>query len=164
MTVHHVRTNRARKRSVVLLAILSITGGTALRAQLQLATRTAFVTDEQGQVVSGVALSLTDPLGAVLQQQRTDAGGQVRFSSIAPGRYQLRTRAAGSAPFDLPVTIVGALPVEITVRIPTGLTDTVTVDSSVSNEPSSRASVAGGSLSRVPMRLRARGLQDVRDH
>src|SRR5687768_4063105 len=105
--------------SLVVLTICA--SNAAVTAQLQLSAITAIVTDDRGRAIPDALVSLTDPLGAELQQRRTNAAGHALFQAVAPGRYELRTNAAGAAPFQVPITVVGALPLEVTVRVPTGL-------------------------------------------
>jgi outer membrane receptor for ferrienterochelin and colicin len=144
--------------AVVMSALVA---GGAAHAQLQLATLTAVIADTQGAAMPGTVVALTDPLGAERQRVVSDAGGRVVFTDLPPGRYMLRTTAAGAAPFDLPVTITGALPVEIMMRIPVSLTDTVTVEGTSRLEPSSRVTLVAESLAHVPTRIRSRAVQDI---
>jgi outer membrane receptor for ferrienterochelin and colicin len=131
------------------------------KGQLQLASVVAIVLDPQSRPIAGAVITLRDPLGAELQRAATDAGGRVTFTSVAPGRYALHTAAAGAASFDLPVTVSGALPIEMIVRVPSAVTDIVTVEGGTREQPSARRSIAGESLAQVPVRARSRALQDV---
>jgi outer membrane receptor protein involved in Fe transport len=129
--------------------------------QLQLASVVAIVLDQQSQPIVGAVITLRDSLGAELQRAATDAVGRVTFTALAPGRYQLHTSAAGAASFDLPLTVSGALPIEMIVRVPSAVTDNVTVEGGSREQPSSRRSIAGDSLAQMPVRARSRALQDV---
>ena len=141
---------------VVLTAVLAA----APVAQLQSATVTAVVLDTQNVPIAGAALELTDPLGARLQAAVSDPSGRATFTNVAPGHYRLSASAPGIAAFDLPVQVAGALPLEITLRLPAALTSLVVVEG-VAEDPSTRASLAAESLSQVPVRARARGLQEA---
>ncbi len=131
------------------------------RDQLQIASLSAIVLDQAGQSVAGAIVILGDPLGAELQRLATDARGRATFPAVAPGRYLLQTRAPGAVPFDLPVTVTSALPVEVTVRVPARVTDAITVETTRLDDPSSRSTLGGDSLSSLPLRVRSRGLQDA---
>jgi outer membrane receptor protein involved in Fe transport len=149
----------------IRIILLGITMGVALaaraEAQLQQTTLTAIVTDAKQAAVAGARVTLTDPLGAELQTATTDARGHAVFANVSPGRYELRTIASGAAPLHLPVTIAAALPMEIAIGIPAAVTDRVVVSGVLADESSSRGSIAGESISRVPVRVRSRALQDV---
>jgi outer membrane receptor protein involved in Fe transport len=140
--------------------VAALLGGPAFTEQLQLATVGATVLDARDQPVAGAALTLTDGLGAELQRTTTDAGGRALFVGVAPGRYLIHTEAPGAAAFDMPVTVAAALPLELTVRIPATVTDAVRVEASA-DDPSSRDSLAAETLARLPVRIRARGLQEA---
>jgi outer membrane receptor for ferrienterochelin and colicin len=131
------------------------------KGQLQLTSVVAVVLDQQSQPVVGAVITLRDSLGAELQRAATDAAGRVTFTALPPGRYQLHTSAAGAASFDLPVVVSGALPIEMTVRVPSAVIDNVTVEGGTREQASSRGSIAGESLAQVPVRARSRALQDV---
>ncbi len=132
-----------------------------LFAQLQLTSLTVVVIDAHGQPERAAVVALTDPLGAELQRGSTDAMGRVQFAGLAVGRYALRTMPGNAPPFELPVTIVAALPVEMIVRVPAAISDTVLVEGTARQQPSSRGSLAGESLTRTPVRVRGRGMQDA---
>lgn len=147
---------------VVLTLVGTLVAPTArAEAQLQLASLSAVVIDAGGQPVSTALVTLTDPLGAELQHVVTDGLGRAVFGAVVPGRYQLRTAAPGAAVFELPVTVSAALPVVLTVRVPATITDHVIVEGARADEPSSRGSIAGESLERIPVRTRTRAMQEV---
>ncbi len=151
---------RAVARFPIVLAFLALTVDES-RAQLQLAQVAAFVVDAHGAPIVSAVVVLGDPLGAELRRSETDATGRATFSDVAPGRYLLQTRAPGAAVFELPVTVSGALPIELTIRVPATVTDDVVVIGARPSEPTSRASIAGESLEAIPVRVRGRGLQDA---
>ena len=146
---------------LVLLSIMCAAFADGAEAQLQQTTLTAIVTDAGQAAVPGASVTLTDPLGAVLQTTTTDARGHAVFANVSPGRYELRTIAPGAAPLHLPVTVAGALPMEVAIGIPAAVTDRVVVSAVSADATSSRGSIAGQSISRVPVRVRSRALQDV---
>ena len=142
--------------ALLAAAVLS----TPVAAQLQQASIIALVLDAGRRPIDGARVRLTDPLGAELQSLLTDATGRVVFNGVAPGRYELTTQTTTSPVIQLPVNVVAALPIEITIRVPAALTDRVVVEG-VTDEASSRGSIAGASIARVPTRVRSRAMQDV---
>jgi hypothetical protein len=143
--------------SAFLLTVALVVAPTA---QLQLATVTVVLLDTQDRPVAGAAVRLTDALGADVQQAVSDAAGRATFTRIAPGHYRVTAAAPGMAPFDIPAQVAGALPIEITLRVPAAITSLVVVEGAT-DDPSTRASLATESLALVPIRGRARGLQDA---
>jgi hypothetical protein len=151
----------ARCRSFAAALLVGACATTEARAQLQLAQVAALVVDAQGVPVVSAIVVLGDPLGSELGRLETDAGGRATFSDVAPGRYLLQTRAPGAATFELPLTVSGALPIEVMIHVPATVTDDVVVIGGQPSEPTSRVSLAGESLATIPVRLRGRGLQDA---
>jgi outer membrane receptor protein involved in Fe transport len=130
-------------------------------AQLQHGAVVVIVLDSQHQPIRDAQVDLADPLGATLQTVKTDAAGRARFGTVAPGRYEVRTAPVAGAPLHLPVNVAGAIPVEVTVLVPPALSDRVVVEATAVDDASSRGSIAGESIARVPVRIRTRGLQEV---
>jgi outer membrane receptor protein involved in Fe transport len=131
-------------------------------AQLQLARIQGVLLDVQGQPIAAAAIHLTDPLGGAVDLQTSDAAGRFAFPGVAPGRYALRAVAPGQDPLIYPLTIDAALPIDVTLRLPPRITGTVVVEAPLMRDSvTSRASVAGASVALVPVRIGARGLQDV---
>jgi outer membrane receptor for ferrienterochelin and colicin len=145
--------------SVSTLVLVVITG-TAMRAQLQQTTITAIVLDAAQRPVSGAAVVLTDPLGAELHRLETDTSGRAVFTRITPGRYELLTTTGTAPRIQLPVNVSAAVPMEITIRVPTALADRVEVEG-LTDETTTRGTLVGTSIARVPTRARSRALQDV---
>ena len=138
--------------------LFTVACGAGLEGQLQQSSVTAIVTDAARRPLSAALVTLADPLGAAIQTLRTGSTGRAVFSAVAPGRYELRV---GVDPvFSLPVTVVGALPMEITLRVPDAVTDRVVVEGTA-DETSSRSSIGGETIARIPTRVRRRALQDV---
>jgi outer membrane receptor protein involved in Fe transport len=145
---------------VRVCALLLILSATPLTAQLQLATVTAIVLDATNRPIVAARVTLTDGLGAVLQHALTDQHGSAVFQQVAPGRYLIHTDAPGAAPFDVAADVAAALPVEITIRVPATVTDAIRVEAAI-EEPTSRDSLAAETLARLPVRMRARGMQEA---
>jgi outer membrane receptor for ferrienterochelin and colicin len=147
------------RRLVAGVCVLAWSGAIAA-AQLQQATITAIVLDARQVPVAGAHVALTDELGAEFQRATTDASGRAIFLGVAPGRYDLTTETATPPIIQLPLSVVGALPMEIVVRVPAALTDRVVVEG-VADETTARGTIAAASIARVPTRVRSRAIQDV---
>jgi outer membrane cobalamin receptor len=147
------------RRLALGLSLSFLTVGT-VGAQLQHATVTAIVLDAEQRPVVGAGVSLTDPLGAELQRLVTDQKGRAIFTSLAPGRYELSATTPATPTIQLPINVVAALPIEITVRVPAAVADRVLVEG-VMPDATLRGSLAAESIARVPTRVRSRALQDV---
>jgi outer membrane cobalamin receptor len=142
-------------------SMLALFASSALvEAQLQLASVTAVVVDDRGPV-SNATIALADPLGAELVVVITDASGRATFGAVSAGRYLLKTRAAGFEPFELPLAVADALPIEVTIRIPSAITDAVTVYGAPLDDGAVRRSLVAESVGRVPVRARGRAMQDA---
>jgi outer membrane receptor for ferrienterochelin and colicin len=148
------------RRALVVLAMLL--GASPAAAQLQLSRIEGLVVDGDGKPVAGAVVALTDPLGAEIAASTVDRSGRFHFPDISPGRYALRATTPGNAPQHLPLRVDGALPIEVTIRVPARVTDTVVVEASLGGDPAaSRAGLAGDSVGRVPTRQRGGALQDL---
>ncbi|MDO8680554.1 MAG: TonB-dependent receptor [Acidobacteriota bacterium] len=131
-------------------------------AQLQLARVQGVLLDVQGQPIAAAVIHLTDPLGGTVDLQTSNTAGRFVFPGVAPGRYALRAVAPGQDSLVYPLTIDAALPIDVTLRLPPRITGTVVVEAPLMRDSvTSRASVAGASVDLVPVRIGARGIQDV---
>jgi hypothetical protein len=155
-----MRAQGVKARAALTIAVF-LCSALPSAAQLQLATVTVLVLDASGNGVASAALALRDPLGAELASAVTDAGGRAMFVTVAPGRYSIRATVGATAPFVLPLIVEGALPVELTIRLPGMVSDTVRVEGTDANDASARVGVAGETLAQTPMRIRGRGLHDA---
>ena len=111
---------------------------------------------------TGATVELTDPIGGAIDSALSDAAGRFTFPAVARGRYLLRVSMPGFQPVDYPVTIDAALPLDITLR----LTLRTAVDVIVGHQlepdsPATRASIAGESIARIPVRAMASGVQEA---
>lgn len=140
--------------------LLLIASSELVEAQLQLASVTALVVDDRGPVANAT-VALTDPLGAELLVVVTDGSGRATFGAVSSGRYLLKTRAPASEPFELPLVVSGALPIEVTIRIPSAVTDAITVHGAPLDDGAVRRSLAAESVTRIPVRARGRAMQDA---
>jgi hypothetical protein len=148
-------------RVTALLAWLFLLA-TPAWAQLQLARVEGILLGAQGTPAVGALVQLDDALGATMRSQQTDSAGRFTFVDVAPGRYTLRAIVGDAEPLLFPLSISGALPVEVTLRFPPRFTGTVVVEAPLtSNAVSSRSSIAGASIDELPVRVRTQGLQDL---
>jgi carboxypeptidase family protein len=143
---------------IATVLTLAALGGPA--GQLQSGSIIAVVLDERDRPVVDAVLRLTDALGAELQRATSDSQGRATFAGVVPGRYRVSMAAPGLASFDVPAQVTGALPIEITVRVPSAVTSHVVVQGAAA-DPSTRDSLAAETLAQVPIRSRARGLQEA---
>ena len=117
--------------------------------------------DDAGSV-SGATVELTDPIGGAIDSAVSDAAGRFTFPAIARGRYLLRVSMPGFQPVDYPVTIDAALPVNITLRLTLRTAVDVMVGQQLEpDSPATRASIAGESIARIPVRTMASGVQEA---
>ena len=84
-----------------LLAVIALTSAMAAPtiAQSTAASVSGTVRDEQGGVLSGASITLTNPDTGQTRQTLTDATGNLRVIGLVPGRYELRIEHSGFATF-----------------------------------------------------------------
>src|SRR5690348_2250055 len=82
---------------LALLALLALQVGAAQRG----ATLRGQVTDQLGDAVAGVSVTLIDRDGKE-QSAETDERGIYRFANLAPGIYSMRAARPGFANYDRP--------------------------------------------------------------
>jgi outer membrane receptor protein involved in Fe transport len=148
--------------SLLWLLLLATAGASPASAQLQLAAIHGVVLDVDGAAVAGAIVDLTDPLGSVIASRSADSSGRFTFASVAPGRYALRIALSQWQPIEHALTIEAALPVEVTLRLSLRTSvDVVVEESGTPGSPARRTAIAGDSITQVPLRTIARGVQDV---
>ena len=83
-----------------ILILVSVLGGFLLGsvayAQFS-STLQGIVQDPSGAFVAGATVKLTNTATDVTQTTSTDSGGNYRFASLAPGKYQVKVTAKGLA-------------------------------------------------------------------
>jgi outer membrane receptor protein involved in Fe transport len=142
--------------------LAAVLASTPVMAQVQLARIEGTVLDAAGGAAPGAVVTITDPLGAELRRVVADARGRFVVAEIMPGRYALRALSGGAVSWPVPVTVQDALPVEVVVRLPPAFSDALAVEGRrVQASVATRASIGGDSISRLPVRARSHGLQDV---
>lgn len=137
--------------------LLAVSGGAA--AQPQAAAVRGLVIDRVGQPAPGAIVVLADPLGATILQATTDTTGRFAFPAVMPGRFLVRAEFGGAAAA-LPFTVESALPIEVELRLPPRVDESILVTEREASV-STRFSLAGASLADVPVRVRGRSLQDT---
>jgi len=78
----------------------------AANAQSATATLSGTVTDEQGAVVSGASVKLTDNARAFERAATTSGDGAFIFTQVAPGNYTVKVSQSGFAETQLPNVIL----------------------------------------------------------
>ena len=144
----------------LVLAVSCLTTVEA-RAQIQHGTIFGTVVDPSGAPISAV-VALLDGLGAPLQSVTADSG-QFRFTNVAPGTYSLRADAAPLHALVPTLTVGGALPVRVDVRLSAAVAEQVIVNAQQGDPVSvtTRITLGGEAVRRAPARIRSRGLQDA---
>ena len=86
-----------RKRLKIILIALSvfIAASNLLVAQTQSGTLKIIVIDDTGNVVPGVALTLTSPVMMGERNLITNVVGEALFVNLSPGIYQLNSTLEG---------------------------------------------------------------------
>jgi hypothetical protein len=146
-----------RTRSVMLLAALALLFAVGAVAQTQTGTIIGRITDEQGGVLPGVAVTLTGGQGSVTQI--TDARGEYRFQGLNPGVYQVVTQLSGFASRterNLEVSLAKTLTVNLALKIG-GLTESVDVVTNASTidltSPATETTISHDLLSSMPLNI-----------
>ena len=135
---------------------------TPASAQLQLAAIRGVVLDASSHAVVGATVELTDPLGGLLDLTTSDTAGRFAIANVAPGRYALRATVGGFDPQIEALQVTTALPLEIVLRVALRSMTGVIVDLNMQRDvAATRASIAGTSLARIPVRAIAKGLQEA---
>lgn len=130
--------------------------------QLQLAEIRGSVVDDSDAVLPHAVVELTDPLGGVIATRQSDQNGRFVFSGIAPGRYSLSAGLAGFETVRQTILVSNALPIDIAFRLRVNAIVEVIVDEGRAPEtPATIASVTAQSISQVPIRNAAKGVQEV---
>jgi outer membrane receptor protein involved in Fe transport len=153
--------------SAVLLIVFSfgvfIPGGltTSLAAQVQLGTVRGQVLQPDGTPAADAQVNIVDSLGQLVTKSVTMRDGRFELTGIAPGTYQLRAGGAGFSTLLRPLIVEGALPIEIEIQLPPAVKEEVVVQGSADEAPAvtTRVSIAGDVVERMPSRLRGRGVQ-----
>jgi carboxypeptidase family protein len=140
-------------RIVAVAALLLLVGGGTAFAQLQTGNLYGTVKDDQGAPLPGVTVTLVG--GGAPQVQVTNAQGQFRFLSLAPGSYALKAELEGFSTIDYPNIVINIgrnTTIEITLSAAVEDVITVTAESPLLDERriSTGATVAQTELEKIP--------------
>jgi hypothetical protein len=143
---------RSMNRILASLAILAALAA-PLSAQLQTGNLYGTVKDNQGAALPGVTVTLTG--GGAPQVQVTNAQGQFRFLSLAPGGYALKAELEGFSTVDYPSIVINVgrnTTIEVTMNAAVEDVITVTAESPLLDERriSTGATVAQTELEKIP--------------
>ncbi|MDX6288636.1 MAG: hypothetical protein QOH42_435, partial [Blastocatellia bacterium] len=109
-----------------------VTAAASALGQTGTSTVNGAVTDQQGNVVPGASVTLTNASRNFTRTQRTNDAGRFTFTSVPPGSYQVAAEAKGFK--KAVITDVNALidkPTDVPIGLEIGaVTETVTVSSS----------------------------------
>src|SRR5258708_4794745 len=106
---------------------------------------TGMVKDPSGAPVAGATLSLTNQDSGVARSGVADSEGRYRFSAILPGRYSLKTEAAGFRPetiTDIVLNIGAHLDKDVALTVGT-IQESITVTGEVPVIDTSKGDVSG---------------------
>jgi hypothetical protein len=123
-----------RGRIVVVAALLLLAGVPAF-AQLQTGNLYVTVKDDQGAALPGVTVTLSG--GGAPQVQVSNAQGQARFLSLAPGSYALKAELEGFSTIDYPNIVINVgrnTSIEVTMNAAVEDVITVTAESPLLDE------------------------------
>ena len=131
-------------------------------AQLEQGTIHGTVIGPDGRLMDGVVVTLLDGLGHAVQSVKS-TGGAFRFTGVAPGSYSLRAEAPPLLSIFPVLTVRGAVPIRVELRLSAVAAEQVVVRAE-QLEPGSvttRVTMAGEAVRRAPARIRSRGLLDA---
>ena len=129
------------------LAVLLLWAATAPPALAQLGTSqiAGKVTDQQGAVLPGASVLVTNEDTGVFREVVTGASGAYFVSQIVPGRYKIHATLEGFAPFDrtgLVLQVGNTLTVDLNLKVGT-MAETITVTGQSPLVDTTSASVGG---------------------
>ena len=159
-----VPSNGCHGLRILLLSLAVVVGGgwpPDVHAQLQQGTIDGTIAGPDGQPIDGVAVVLVDSLGAPVTSV-VARSGEFRFVDVAPGTYGLRAVAPPLRGELHTITVQGALPVRVELRLSAVAAEQVVVEAEgLAPGTTTRVTLGGDAVRRAPARLRSRGLQDA---
>jgi outer membrane receptor for ferrienterochelin and colicin len=130
-------------------------------AQLQQGTIQGTVVGPDGSPLDGATVTLLDSLGDPLASTVSQSG-KFRLSSIAPGTYALRADAPPLHALVQTLTVRGALPIQISLRLsPTAAEQVIVRPDLESGATATGVTLGGDALRRAAVRIRSRALQNA---
>ena len=153
---------RGLTRAVALAWVLACCLPLEVDAQLQQAAIQGTVLGPDGIPIDGALVTLLDGLGDPLTSTTSQAG-RFRLANIAPGTYSLRADAPPLHAVLQTLTVGGALPIQVELRLSAVLAEQIVVRAEELDPgtTTTRVTLAGDAVRRAPSRLRSRGLQDA---
>jgi hypothetical protein len=123
--------SRAAAATLCALIILVLAGGGA-SAQTGSATVRGTVTDQQGNVVTGATVTITDVSKNFTRTQTTSGEGGYSFAAVPPGTYRVEVEAQGFKKAAVPaIQALVDTPIDVDVQLEVGLsTETITITGS----------------------------------
>ena len=161
-THRRIRTRIGILQLSILAGVFVCATSSDASAQLQQGTIQGTVVGPDGRLIDGAVVTLLDGLGGPLTSV-TSQGGQFRLTNVVPGTYSLRADAPPLRAMLQTLTVGGALPIQVELRMSAVLAEQVVVQSEQPGPDSTttRITLAGDAVRRAPARLRSRGLQDA---
>src|SRR5688500_17111940 len=109
----------SNKAPTLILGFIVLCAG-PLRAQLDVSSVRGRILGTNGELVSGAAVTLLDPLGEVILATMSNAPGGFLLPAVPLGDYRLRARAGELHSLAYRVTVQSSLPIEIEIRLRAG--------------------------------------------
>ena len=153
---------RSLKLLIALIPIFILFNYTPFSAQIQQGTIVGQVVGPDGAAVADGRVTLLDQLGNTLASTPV-SNGQFRITNVTPGTYALRADAPPLHGMVQALSVAGALPVQIEMRLSATVAEQVDV-SAEATQPvttTTRVTLAGEAVRRGPVRIASRGLQDA---
>lgn len=123
------------------------------------------VTDPNGAVVAGAAVTINNTLTGYNHTVTSEKDGSYRFNDIPPNNYSLQVVAAGFGTTSQTVNVRSTVPMNIPISIaPAGASATVNIsanDTMVENVPTTHVDVDTSELRRLPLSSPGNGLSDA---
>lgn len=114
------------------------------------------VVDPTGAVISGAVVTVKNSLTGYSQETTTGADGTFRLTNLPPNQYLFSAAAGGFADFSRSLTVRGALPIELPVKLEVKTSETsVVVDAGGQNvlevDPTAHVDIDRNQLGKIPL-------------
>lgn len=144
-----------------LVVSIFLSTGSTVAAQLQHGTVQGTVLGPDNAGLDGVVVALLDSLGNPLMSTISKAG-EFRITGIAPGTYALRAETTSLRGLVQSLTVRGALPITLTIRLSPAAAERVVVRADLeSTTTAAGVTLSGDTLRRAPVRIHSRGVQNA---
>ncbi len=147
---------------LVLAALLALGTWSAAYAQLQHGLIRGTVVGPDGHPLDAAIVTLLDGLGETVTSVPA-RGGRFELAGVAPGTYSLRADAPPLRGVLQKLTVSGALPIAVELRLSAALSEEIVVSAGERDAVPAinRITLAGDTIRRAAPRLRSRALQDA---